>query len=146
MSQNCLLSYWCKRKLRFQSRDKTVRRRQMKYTDDHFRLIASKNSRQNFFISVLLDNQSKTKNEACELANEKCLQQGNKKIQKQCNWIKMRTSQVITWWRHANPHPQGYFEERWMSNAEWLWSLVIYIRVRKLSESSFRLVFLVQWP
>ena len=37
----------------------------------------------------------------------------------------MRPSQVITWWRRPNPHPQGYFEERWMSNAEWLWSLVI---------------------
>ena len=44
--------------------------------------LPSKNSRQNFFTSVRLDNKSKTKKEAYELANEKFLQQGNKKIQK----------------------------------------------------------------
>ena len=44
--------------------------------------LPSKNSRQNFFTSVRLDKKSKTKKEVCELANEKCLQQGNKKIQK----------------------------------------------------------------
>ena len=44
--------------------------------------LPSKNSRQNFFTSVRLDNKSKTKKEGYELANEKFLQQGNKKIQK----------------------------------------------------------------
>ena len=36
---------------------RAVRQQQMKYTDDHFRLsMHSKNSRQNFFTNVRLDN------------------------------------------------------------------------------------------
>ena len=63
----------------------------MKYTDDHFRLIPSKNSRQNFFTSVRLDNWSKTKNEACELANEKCLQEGNKNNAIELKWDQIKS-------------------------------------------------------
>ena len=61
---------------------KTVRQRQIMNTQMTTSGLPSKNSRQNFFTSVRLDNKSKTKKEACELANEKCLQEGNKKIQK----------------------------------------------------------------
>ena len=61
---------------------KTVRQRQIMNTQMTTSGLPSKNSRQNFFTSVRLDNKSKTKKEAYELANEKFLQQGNKKIQK----------------------------------------------------------------
>ena len=61
---------------------KTVRQRQIMNTQMTTSGLPSKNSRQNFFTSVRLDNKSKTKKEGYELANEKFLQQGNKKIQK----------------------------------------------------------------